>query len=67
MITLTINGKARTLGEEMTVARFLAENDIDARIVAVEHNGVVLAREQFAEVVLRQDDKVEIVRMIGGG
>ncbi len=67
MITLTINGKERALREEMTVARFLAENDIDPRIVAVEHNGVILAREQFAAIVLRQGDRVEIVRMIGGG
>jgi len=67
MITLNINGKTRSLPEETSIARFLADNGIEARIVAVEHNGMVLRREQFPEVVLREGDTVEIVRMIGGG
>jgi thiamine biosynthesis protein ThiS len=67
MITLTINGRERTLAAEMTVSRFLEESGIDARIIAVEHNGAALRREQFPEVVLRHADSVEIVRMIGGG
>lgn len=67
MITLTVNGKERSLGGAMTVARFLEENGIDPRIVAVEHNGIALRREQFAEVMLAAGDRMEIVRMIGGG
>lgn len=67
MITLTINGKRRTLEGQMTIADYLATNRIDVRIVAVEHNGNVLRREQFEHIVLREGDQVEIVRMIGGG
>lgn len=67
MISLTINGKERTLAGEMTVADFLAASEIDPRIIAVEHNGVVLERGRFSEVTLRHGDVVEIVRMIGGG
>ena len=67
MITLTVNGKERTLAETMSVTRFLEESGIDPRIVAVEHNGVALRREQFPEVMLGAGDQVEVVRMIGGG
>lgn len=67
VITLTVNGKSRTLPGETSVTSFLAEYGIDPRIVAVEHNGIVLDREQFAETVLRDGDQVEVVRMIGGG
>lgn len=67
MIKLTINGKERTLPAETPLMRFLTDNSIDPRIIAVEHNGTILDREQFASVTLRDGDRVEIVRMIGGG
>ncbi|MHB1006531.1 MAG: sulfur carrier protein ThiS [Chloroflexota bacterium] len=67
MISLTVNGHERALADETSLAAYLADNHIDPRIVAVEHNGVALRREQFGEVTLRQGDSVEIVRMIGGG
>lgn len=67
MITLTVNGKERSVSTEMTVARLLEDSGIDARIVAVEHNGVALMRHQFPEAMLHAGDTVEIVRMIGGG
>lgn len=67
MITLTINGKERTLAGETALADYLTAHQIDIRIVAVERNGLILTREQFPEVVLREGDQVEIVHMIGGG
>ncbi|MHB1415978.1 MAG: sulfur carrier protein ThiS [Chloroflexota bacterium] len=67
MITLIMNGRERTLPTEMSIASYLADKKIDPRMIAVEHNGTILAREQFATVTLREGDNVEIVRMIGGG
>ncbi|MDA8216735.1 MAG: sulfur carrier protein ThiS [Dehalococcoidales bacterium] len=53
MITLTMNGRERTLPAEMSVASYLADKKIDPRMIAVEYNGTILAREQFAAVTLR--------------
>jgi thiamine biosynthesis protein ThiS len=33
----------------------------------VEHNGEIVERSSFASITLREGDKVEIVRMVGGG
>ena len=51
----------------MTVAELLAQLEIDARRVAVEHNLVVLKRHAFATTVVRDGDSVEIVNFVGGG
>ncbi len=67
MMKLTINGQEREIDDGLTVGSYLEANQIDPRIVAVEHNGIILQRAKFGEVELREGDVVEIVRMIGGG
>jgi thiamine biosynthesis protein ThiS len=67
MLTLTINGKPREIAAETPLLQYLADNGINPRAVAIEHNGDILKRDRFEEVVLRAGDNLEILRMIGGG
>ncbi|HEY3283174.1 MAG TPA: sulfur carrier protein ThiS [Armatimonadota bacterium] len=67
MITLTLNGELRSLPQQQTVLDFLSERDLQPRFVVVEHNGSVLSRDRFGEVLLSEGDVVEIVHMMGGG
>ncbi len=67
MIALTINGKRHELPREMTLIEYLAERGVNPQTVAAEHNGEVVRRGTFDEVVLRDGDTLEVVRMIGGG
>ncbi|MBI4507574.1 MAG: sulfur carrier protein ThiS [Chloroflexi bacterium] len=64
---LLVNGKQRDVPEPLTVAGLLQQLDVHPQAVAVELNGEVLRRDAFAERALRKGDRVEIVRMIGGG
>lgn len=67
MIELTVNGKARQVERPTSLLAFLEDNQIDPRIVAVEHNGEIVKRERYAETDLADGDRLEIVRMVGGG
>lgn len=67
MIALQINGKRVELDAPTPLLTYLERLGVDPRAVAVEHNGDIVEREGYAEVVLHQDDVVEIVRMVGGG
>ncbi len=67
MITLTINGKERTLERPTNLVEYLASLEVNTRFIAVAHNGVVLRREEFGGVTLDDGDEVEIVRAVGGG
>jgi thiamine biosynthesis protein ThiS len=66
-IALHINGRQVDLDEPTPLLDYLARLGVDPRAVAVEHNGEIVERERYREVVLRAGDVVEIVRMVGGG
>jgi sulfur carrier protein len=67
VITFTVNGEKRKLEGPVKLTAFLETLGINPRYVAVAHNGTVLQRQKWSEVVLQDGDILEIVRMVGGG
>ena len=67
MIALHVNGKTVELERPTPLLEYLERLGLDSRAVAVEHNGEILARAAYAGTTLRDGDRVEIVRMVGGG
>jgi thiamine biosynthesis protein ThiS len=66
-IELTVNGRRRELDGETDLPAFLKSLNVDVRLIAVAHNGEVVPRDQHGHVRLRDGDRLEIVRMVGGG
>ena len=66
-LTITLNGDPFEIARPLTVSALLAQLEIDARRVAVEHNLVVLKRDAFDRVIVQDGDAVEIVNFVGGG
>jgi len=64
---ITINGELREFNEELTIARMLVALSLVPAKVAVERNLQIVPRSAFGETVLSENDKIEIVRFIGGG
>ena len=67
MINLVVNGKPRPIEGEMGLVQFLEAHQIEPKLIAIEYNGLILDRACYAEVTLRDGDRLEIVHMIGGG
>ena len=67
MIALQINGKVVELDQPTPLLRYLDSLGVDQGAVAVEHNGVIIERADYANTTFRDGDTVEIVRMVGGG
>ena len=67
MITLQINGKRVELEQPTPLLDYLERLGVNPRAVAVEHNGEIIERSAFESITLRENDRVEIVRMVGGG
>jgi thiazole synthase len=67
MITLTVNGEARSLPSPLTVAELLNQLGFDRRRVAVEVNNDIVPSPRHDERFLQADDAVEIVTFVGGG
>jgi thiamine biosynthesis protein ThiS len=66
-LKIILNGDPYEIAAPMSVTALLAELNIDARRVAVEHNLVVLKRAAFDSTEINGGDEVEIVNFVGGG
>ncbi len=61
-----VNGQERPLGDEATLAELLDELNVPRQFVAVEYNGEPFDGDQSA-CRLRDGDRLEVVRFVGGG
>jgi sulfur carrier protein len=66
-VFITLNGEPFEIDEPLTVAELLTRLAIDARRVAVEHNLEILRRNLFADTMVHEGDRIEIVNFVGGG
>jgi thiamine-phosphate pyrophosphorylase len=66
-LRLTVNGETRRLSAPATLARLLAELDLDARGVVVELNRRIVRRTDLEATPLHDGDAVELVHFVGGG
>lgn len=62
-----VNGKETEVTEQLTVAELIAGRGLNPDTVVVEHNQIILPREEWSKSVLSAEDKVEIVAFVGGG
>jgi thiamine biosynthesis protein ThiS len=67
VITLTINGRRQELEGPTPLLDLLRSSGANIQFVAVAHNGEVVERERFRQIILDEGDQVEIVRPVGGG
>lgn len=64
---IVLNGDETTLPGPMTIQQLLDHLEIDARLVAVECNRVVIRRAKYADTDIPPDAEIEIVAFVGGG
>ncbi len=69
-LTLTLNGNQRSfddLGDVPTVAALLAALEFRPDRVALERNGQIVPRAEWATTVVAAGDRIELVHFVGGG
>lgn len=67
MIQLSVNGEPRRLGADASVSQLLETLELAGKRVAVEKNGEIVPRSRYAQTVLADGDRLEIVVAVGGG
>ena len=67
-MNILINGNVKVFNvANLTIAGLVTELDLAAKRLAIEKNGEIVPRSQFADVTLQEGDKLEIVGAVGGG
>ncbi|TXE89128.1 sulfur carrier protein ThiS [Campylobacter volucris] len=63
---MIINGEKFEF-KELKFMDFLNEKGYKVEFIALELNGEIIPRDKFENLVLKENDKVEIVTFVGGG
>ncbi len=69
-LTLMVNGETRELDpapEPASLAAVVAQLANNPQLVVVEHNGVIAPRSRWDSILVKDDDTLEIVTIVGGG
>lgn len=66
-MTITLNGELREVPPGTTVADLLGALEVPSKHVAVEVNLELVPRGRHVEHALRENDRLEIVTLVGGG
>ena len=64
---MRVNGKQVELKESFVLDKFLESNGYALTKVAVELNGKIVPRKEYAAAILQETDALEIVCFVGGG
>ena len=67
MITVTINGEQRRFERPLHFGELVERLGLTGKRIAVERNGEIVPRSQFAARSLADGDTLEIVVAVGGG
>jgi sulfur carrier protein len=67
VITVSINGESRQFQEPISVAALIEEMGLTGKRIALERNGGIVPRSQFATQQIADGDRMEIVVAVGGG
>ncbi len=67
MAKIQLNGKKVSIKSNYSIFDLLKRYNLSNKKVAIEHNGIIVARINYKKKFLKSNDKVEIVTFIGGG
>jgi sulfur carrier protein len=64
---IILNGESHAIEDGASIATLIEQLGLVGQRLAVEVNGEIVPRGEHAAHLLREGDKVEVVRAIGGG
>jgi sulfur carrier protein len=64
---LTVNGKNKELLDNSTLNNLLQQISQENERIAIEVNSEIIPKSNYAEFLLKNGDKVEIIKAVGGG
>jgi sulfur carrier protein len=67
VIQLSVNGQVQRVESDASIARLLESLALSGKRLAVEKNGAIVPRSQYANTRLVEGDSLEIVVAVGGG
>ena len=64
---LLLNGERREVADGVSLAQLIDSLGLAPERIAIELNQGVVRRAEWAAIVLKESDRIEIVHFVGGG
>ena len=66
-IEIKVNGKFKHVNENYKISDLVKDLKIPLKKVAIELNQEIIDKKKISKIILKKNDKIEIVHFIGGG
>ena len=66
-IEIRVNGKVKYISDKYKMSDLVKNLKIPMKKVAIELNQEIIDKKKINRIVLKKNDKIEIVHFIGGG
>ena len=66
-IQIKVNGKVKSIPAKYSISDLVKNLNIPIKKVAIEYNKEIIDKKKINRIILKKNDKIEIVHFIGGG
>nr|WOA02407.1 thiamine biosynthesis protein S [Gloiopeltis furcata] len=66
-IAIFVNGEVFNCYKAMSLSNLIEYFDFNINNIVVEYNEEIITNDKFSDIVFNNQDKVEIVTIVGGG
>jgi len=66
-IKIIVNGKQMTVNFKFSLKNLIDKLKLPIKKVAIELNREIVNKKRITKIILKSEDKIEIVNFIGGG
>ena len=66
-IQIRVNGKVKSIPAKYSISDLVKNLNIPIKKVAIELNEEIIDKKKINRIILKKNDKIEIVHFIGGG
>ncbi len=66
-IKIIVNGKQMTVNLKFSLKNLIDKLKLPIKKVAIELNREIVNKKRISKIILKSEDKIEIVNFIGGG
>ncbi|MEC7871331.1 MAG: sulfur carrier protein ThiS, partial [Chloroflexota bacterium] len=66
-ISIILNGKEIKINKQISVQQLLIKENLEKKMLAVAINGSIIERKDYEQTTIKEKDRIEIVRPVGGG
>ena len=66
-MNIYLNGKSEVFPESAVLMNIIKSKKLSPDTIIVEINGKILKKNEYRLIPIRENDKIEILRFVGGG